>query len=79
MLRAARATNIEDMKQATLGLNLSTKKTRKREFLEEMERVVPWKVLIEIIEPYWPKSKTAVRRLPSKRCCASTTCSSGLA
>ena len=46
------------MKQARLGLNLSTKKTRKREFLEEMERVAPWKVLVEIIEPYWPKSKT---------------------
>ena len=29
------------MNQASLGLNLSTKKTRKREFLEEMERVVP--------------------------------------
>jgi hypothetical protein len=28
------------MKQLGLGLNLSTKKTRKREFLEEMERVV---------------------------------------
>jgi transposase, IS5 family len=46
------------MKQASLGLNLSTKKTRKREFLDEMERVVPWKVLVEIIEPHWPKSKT---------------------
>ena len=30
------------MKQISLGLNLSTKKTRKREFLDEMERVVPW-------------------------------------
>ncbi|WP_172705228.1 hypothetical protein [Variovorax paradoxus] len=29
------------MKQLGLGLNLSAKKTRKREFLEEMERVVP--------------------------------------
>jgi len=46
------------MKQLGLGLNLSTKKTRKREFLDEMERVVPWKVLVEIIEPHWPKSKT---------------------
>jgi len=46
------------MKQASLGLNLSTKKTRKREFLDEMERVVPWKVLVQIVEPYWPKSKT---------------------
>lgn len=46
------------MKQLGLGLNLSAKKTRKREFLEEMERVVPWKVLVEISEPHWPKSKT---------------------
>ena len=46
------------MKQLGLGLNLSTKKTRKREFLEEMERVLPWNVLVEIIEPHWPKSKT---------------------
>jgi IS5 family transposase len=30
------------MKQAELGLNLSTKKARKREFLDEMNRVVPW-------------------------------------
>ena len=30
------------MKQAYLGLNLSTKRTRKREFLDEMNRVVPW-------------------------------------
>jgi IS5 family transposase len=27
------------MKQISLGLNLSTKKTRKREFLEQMEKV----------------------------------------
>jgi hypothetical protein len=36
------------MKQLGLGLNLSTKKTRKREFLEEMERVVPWGGLVQI-------------------------------
>jgi IS5 family transposase len=29
------------MKQADLGLNLSTKRTRKREFLDEMNGVVP--------------------------------------
>lgn len=46
------------MKQLGLGLNLSTKKTRKREFLEEMERVVPWDVLVQIIEPHYPKAKT---------------------
>src|SRR2546423_14592304 len=46
------------MKQLGLGLNLSTKKTRKREFLEEMERVVPWAVLVQIVEPYYQKAKT---------------------
>ena len=46
------------MKQLGLGLDLSTKKTRKREFLEEMERVVPWGVLVQIVEPYYPKAKT---------------------
>jgi IS5 family transposase len=43
------------MKQADLGLNLSRKKTRKREFLEEMTRVVPWKDLTALIEPHYPK------------------------
>lgn len=46
------------MKQLGLGLNLSTKKTRKREFLEEMERVVPWDVLVQIVQPHYPKAKT---------------------
>ena len=30
------------------------KKTRREVFLEEMELVVPWKVLVEIIEPHYP-------------------------
>ncbi|MBN9463517.1 MAG: IS5 family transposase [Burkholderiales bacterium] len=46
------------MKQADLGLKMSTKKTRKREFLEEMQRVVPWAELVALIEPHYPKGKT---------------------
>ena len=45
------------MKQADLGLNLSTKRTRKREFLDEMERVVPWAALVAMIEPHAPEGK----------------------
>ncbi|UWD89095.1 IS5 family transposase [Ralstonia pseudosolanacearum] len=45
------------MKQADLGLNLSTKRTRKREFLEEMHRVVPWADLVMLIAPYAPEGK----------------------
>jgi transposase, IS5 family len=46
------------MKQLGLGLNLSTKRTRKREFLDEMERVVPWAALVQIVEPHCPRAKT---------------------
>ena len=45
------------MKQADLGLNLSTKRTRKREFLEQMDRVVPWAELNELIAPYAPEGR----------------------
>ena len=37
------------MKQADLGLHLSTRRTRKREFLDEMERVVPWAESVALI------------------------------
>ena len=47
----------ERMKQADLGLDLTTKRTRKRQFLSEMERVVPWGALVELITPYAPEGK----------------------
>jgi IS5 family transposase len=46
------------MKQTDLGLNLGNKRTRKREFLGEMDRVVPWDALVELISPYAPEGKT---------------------
>jgi IS5 family transposase len=45
------------MKQADLGLNLSTKRTRKREFLEQMDCVVPWTALVELVSPYAPDGR----------------------
>jgi len=45
------------MKQASLGLGNSTKRTRKREFLAEMERVVPWAALIELVAPFAPEGR----------------------
>jgi len=45
------------MKQADLGLNLSNKRTRKREFLDEMNRVVPWADLVMLIAPYAPEGR----------------------
>ena len=46
------------MKQLGLGLDLSTKKTRKGKFLDEMERVVPWAALVQIVQPHCPRAKT---------------------
>jgi IS5 family transposase len=45
------------MKQADLGLNLSTKRTRKREFLDEMNRVVPWAALDALVTPHAPAGR----------------------
>ena len=48
------------MKQRTLamanGFERCSKKTRRAEFLEEMEQVVPWKKLCALIEPHYPKA-----------------------
>ena len=46
------------MKQAALDLKLSVKKTRKHEFLEQMERVVPWAALVALIAPHYPEGRT---------------------
>ena len=45
------------MKQTDLGLNLTSKRTRKGEFLAQMERVVPWADLVDLIAPYYPEGK----------------------
>jgi IS5 family transposase len=45
------------MKQTDLGLNLTTKRTRKREFLDEMNRVVPWADLVALVAPFAPEGK----------------------
>jgi IS5 family transposase len=46
------------MKQFTLPLNLSHRRTRKREFLEAMERAVPWTALLALIAPLSPRKRT---------------------
>lgn len=45
-------------KQAELGLNLSTRRTRKAVFLDEMELVVPWRELIALIAAASPVATT---------------------
>jgi IS5 family transposase len=48
-----------DYEQAT-----AKKRTRRERFLAEMEKVVPWKVLVELIEPHYPKTTSKGGRPP---------------
>ena len=47
----------EGMQQADLGLDLTSRKTRKGKFLDEMNRVVPWTQLLALIEPHAPRKE----------------------
>jgi len=49
------------MKQISLaatGFELATKRTRRRVFLDEMDRVIPWSQLLALIAPHAPAGKT---------------------
>ena len=37
-------------------LTTATKQTKRETFLSEMEVVVPWQALIDLIEPHYPKT-----------------------
>ncbi len=52
------------MRQQTLAdssFEKFRKKTRKEQFPEDMEQVVPWKELTEAIKPYYPEPSLKVR------------------
>ena len=52
------------MRQRSLaeeGFERFRKPTRREQFLEEMERVIPWSGLCGVIEPFYPKGKGAGR------------------
>ena len=46
------------MKQKDLGLDLSTRRTRKQILLNEMEHVMPWGESLALITPHAPLAKT---------------------
>ncbi len=49
---------MKQMSLASTGFELVTKRTRKREFLDEMNLVVPWAELVALIEPHAPAGKS---------------------
>ena len=46
------------MSLAATGFELVTKRTRKREFLDEMNLVIPWSQLLALMTPHAPAGKT---------------------
>ncbi|AKZ25278.1 transposase (plasmid) [Ralstonia solanacearum] len=52
------------MKQTDLSLDLTNRRTRKRVFLDEMERVVPWKEFVALITPHAPTKATGRKPFP---------------
>jgi hypothetical protein len=52
------------MRQPTLtdGFEKYRKKTRKEQFLEEMETIIPWQELTAVIAPFYPNPQGAGRR-----------------
>ena len=52
------------MKQRSLADRFEKyrKKTRKEQFLDDMEVIIPWQNLVETIEPHYPNPKDADRR-----------------
>jgi IS5 family transposase len=49
---------MKQMSLATTGFELIAKRTRKREFLDEMNLVVPWSGLLRLIAPHAPAGTT---------------------
>ena len=50
---------------ATLDHQNKKKRTKRERFLAEMDAVVPWALLIALIEPYYPKARQRAAALPS--------------
>ena len=52
------------MRQQTLadeGFERYRKPTRREQFLDEMDKIVPWEGLCEVIEPFYPIAEGAGR------------------
>ena len=49
---------MKQLSLATTGFDFLTKRTRKRELLDEMNLVLPWPQLLTLIAPHAPAGKT---------------------
>lgn len=62
---------------ASGGFDLYSKTNKHEAFLAEMDRVLPWDQLDELIERHYPDAVAVVTWWAWRACCASTSCSTG--
>ena len=49
---------------ASLAYENKKKKTRREQFLEEMNQVIPWAEILQVIEKYYPKAGNGRQPMP---------------
>ncbi len=52
---------------ASLAYDSKKKRTRREEFLEEMDRVIPWEELLKTVRKRYPKAGNVRRPMPLER------------
>jgi IS5 family transposase len=52
---------------ASLAYENKKKKTRREKFLEEMDQVIPWEELVQIIKKYYPRAGNGRQPMPLER------------
>lgn len=60
------------MKQETftdIEYSFRKKKTRREEFLEIMDEIIPWEEWVDEIKPYYPAGKRGRPPMGSRKCC----------
>jgi transposase, IS5 family len=58
---------MKTMSFAGLAYENKKKKTRREKFLEEMNRVIPWSELLEVIKEHYPKAGNGRQPMPMER------------
>jgi len=58
---------MKTMSFASLAYESKKKKTRREQFLEEMDKVIPWAELVQVIEKYYPKAGNGRQPMPLER------------
>lgn len=58
---------MKNLSFASLAYDNKKKQTRREKFLQEMDKVIPWKELIQIIEQHYPKAGNGRQPMPLER------------